>query len=805
MRRRAAGAAAVVLAACVVAFAFPMYTGAVIPGQRGGREALPPARVAVPASWYDAGRWLDDAPLPGSVMVLPLSEYYQRGTTWGYYGVDDLLWRITDRRALYVLPGGYYEPAGSSPELMAALQDAVAVGDRVGTTRLMDALGVSYLAIRTDFRRTPGRTFADGRALVDAADGNTALRLDRAFEYVHMYSARGASAAERGTDRGTVSTTATRLDVASGTSADRLADIIAATPPGTEIVPDDGQPGTATAWKPTSGVASRSFPTEAGDHLVSARARSAPVWQATRTRHGEMTTVSVELASTLSLDGRPVIHAVPVVLEAGVAPAALDVGGQLVTLADSPVFFEADSGATVRLLGSGETTKLSSGSAELGNCNNARHVGLDEAGIRSEPLPGGASLMAASGSACLSFPAPTPTEISASPLGAPVWHVHAEYERTAGAATRVCLWLPRANACAVGNPPGIGARSGIIDFVAAPGHGDDPTGASLVLYSDHQDGIDDRPSAVTFHDVSVGALTTVGTTGALPRIDTTGEVRDLPGGTTTFTANARLTADLLGRVDPTVSDCHDYDDASDAENALSARALPGGRGRGVELSARRHSACVSGAVQVAPGIRHITIAFQHRNVAGSGGRWCLMGRDDTCAVSGALPASDSWRWFTKDVTLPAFDPFDRAASGSYRLYLYSDGAGPGITPGPATVTDYREVSVRNTYPIVAIAQPVRQPTGQATIRLDEGYAPEWSVSGLPAGVTARHEVVDGWANAWVVDGLAGRRARVTFHYWPDRIVGIAVWSLVPVLAAAAFSLFRHRRRRSPIDLTGSAA
>lgn len=804
--RRGAHAVAAVAVAAAVAFAHPLYTGTVIPGQRGGRDALPPARVEVPESWREAGRWLDDAPLDGSVMVLPLSEYYQRGTTWGYYGVDDLLWRVTKRRALYLLPGGYYEPAGASPELMTALEDAVRLGDRPGTQRLMESLGVAYLAIRTDFTRTAGRTFADGDELVAAARDNDGLRPERSFEHVSVFSARRAGGDARGDARGDAPRT---LDVAADTTDERLADVVAATPAGTRLVPDDGRPGAATAWSPSSGEATHVFPNVAGDHLVAARPRSLPVWRASGIERDGRHGVTIWLGSTMAVDGEQMLDVRPVQLWSATRPTALLVGGSLVELGPEPVVFEAPGGADVRLLVDGSPVDVGVAAGELGNCHNTTGASLADAGITMRDAWGGVTLEAASGSACLSLPLP----VVDSPVGVPMWRVRGDYDRTSGATTRVCVWLPRETACALGTPGATAAPSGSFDFVASPARGEDADGASLVLYADHPAGA--PPATTTFTSFSaapVVAADDAAAAAALPRIETATRTVHLADGETAFTADAALSLDLLRDVAPNVGDCHAYDDAPASRTQLAARRLDDAGGRSVELRARRHSACVHGVVEAPTNLRHLTVEFEHRTVSGRVARWCLMGPDSTCVAGGPLPREDGWTEFRRDVTLPVRDRFDRAAAGPLRLYLYADGAGPDVVTNGTTVTQYRAMAVRPTYPIVAVAAPVREPgdatvvstgdrsrsidgSGAVVVRLDETFSPQWRLDGLPAGASARHVPVDGWANGWIVDGLDGPRTQISFRYPADLATSIAVWSVAGVVVAAVASLLHRRSRR----------
>lgn len=785
------------LAACGVAFAHPLYTGTVVPGQRGGVDSLPPARVALPASWTEAGRWLDDAPLPGSVVVLPLSEYYQRGTTWGYYGVDDLMWRVTRRRALYLLPGGYFAPAGSAPNLMIALEDAVALRDDTGVGRLMEALGASYLAIRTDYRSTPGRNFRNGTELVAAATGNTKLHQDKGFEHVQIYSLanseRRASPAE--------------IDVSRGTSLDRLADVVASTGSNAVIVDDDGQPGSADAWRPTNGQTSHTFPVEAGTYRVSVRPRTPPVWRATSFTRGDVRGVSVTLASTMKDDSGDLVALPAVEVSSPAEPMGIEVDGEILPIQDSPVLFEAAGGSTINLLVEGAAMTPESDGTRLGNCNNNRGLSVSEAGISSSPAPQGVTLSAVSGSACLLIPVTSrPT-----PLGRPMWRVRADFERLSGTTTRVCLWLPRATSCAAGNPTAITDQAGSFDFIAAPSPGQDPEGASLFLYADHQDGVDVVPAVIKYTNVSAAPIEAFGRSSTLPRLGTVSESRIFSQGNATFTASSELSRNILGHISPEVGDCHNYDNRPATDNQLSARSLPGEADQAIELAARRHSACASGQVDVPGRLRHLSLRFDYRGSTNFTGRWGLTRSDGTIVAGGPLPPSKEWKHFSKDVVLPRTDQLELSGAGPYRFYLYSDGAGVGEQPRDAVVTKFRAASIRPTYPMVAIAQPTRRRSAGSVSRTDdrnsvvsadgptlivhqESFADGWAIEGLPPSVSADHIMVDGWANGWRVDRLHRLSNNVSFDYRPDRIASIAVWSVVPVLLAALIAIHRSRRR-----------
>jgi hypothetical protein len=143
----------VVLGVLTLVFVHPLLTGTVVPG---ARTSLPSARVAFPGGLNEAGRLLDQLPGAGSALVLPLPDRVSRGTTWGYYGIDDLLGRLTSRPALTLLPGAYYEAAGAAPDLMRTAETALAHGDKASFVGSMRALGASYLVVRIDVTPTLG-------------------------------------------------------------------------------------------------------------------------------------------------------------------------------------------------------------------------------------------------------------------------------------------------------------------------------------------------------------------------------------------------------------------------------------------------------------------------------------------------------------------------------------------------------------------------------------------------------------------------------------------------------------------------
>lgn len=770
-----------VLAVAIVAFAHPMWTGSVIQGQRDGANQLPPARVDVPAAWHEAGEWLDRAPREGGVAVLPLSGYYQQGTQWGFYGVNDLVSRLTDRPTLNLLPGGYYDPAGSVPRLLHALQSAIDRSDDAAVRRLMSALGLAYIAIRSDLTAVPTTPTADGAELIAAASDLPGLRLAAEFDTVQIFE---PTIAETAGPRRVV-------EVPSDLDDDRLADLIATAPDEVVFVHDDGPTRYGDAWLPSGGVTSHELRTGGGDYLLTTRIRSPLLWEAQSVASpAGGTSLEIRLRSNISVDGTDLHPPTQMSMPVDEDVVAIVVDDRPIVLGDGPTLFGADPGASVGALTGADTLRVDTPDVGLlGNCNNSSGATLEQAGIQAQALDGGVLLRAVDGSACLSVPLPEPEEI----LGSRIWHVRGDYERISGAATRVCLWIPSSQRCAVGSPRATAESAGTLDFVAATYAGEDPSGASLVLYADASE----RDDAVTiFRDVTVRSVDLADGSETLPDVPAPSVVRTSPPATMRLTVDQDLAVNYLQPFSDVVQDCNNYDDAAPARNQLSARRLGDGPDTVVELAAARHSACVSATVKLPAGVRHLTTSFEYRS-DGPGARWCLRASGSKCIAGGSLRSTTGWDEVQVDVVAPPYSPL--ATPEDYQLYVYADGAGPGEDSSSARTVQYRRASVRPTFPMVAAVHPLDDGGSESLVVEHTAFGPGWTAtSGDGAGLTG-HRRVDGWANGWTAPSSATSDVRTS--YGPDRLVAPAVWLLPLVLLGAAVAITRDQLRRLRNDGT----
>ena len=149
---------------------YPLWTGSVIPDVRPNQ---PSAHVRVPQYWWDLADTINADTRPGKVLVLPLDDYYQMPTTWGFAGVDSIPNLLFQRPTVQPKPDGYFGDVPGFAADVRAVETALLSGDLAAVPRLLEATGISQVVVRHDLvRGMPGRTFADDRVL-DAALAQT--------------------------------------------------------------------------------------------------------------------------------------------------------------------------------------------------------------------------------------------------------------------------------------------------------------------------------------------------------------------------------------------------------------------------------------------------------------------------------------------------------------------------------------------------------------------------------------------------------------------------------------------------------
>lgn len=161
---RAASAGGVVLFLCVpLASAYPLLDGSVI---AGARPPLPGAHVRVPDGWYRLADRMNGDPSVDKVLVLPLGDFYQMPTTWGFYGTDAIPGQFLTDPVIQQSASGYFSVPTDFAALVARSQAALLAGETGLARRLFGEMAVTHVVLRRDYDRSfPGRDIADPDAL----------------------------------------------------------------------------------------------------------------------------------------------------------------------------------------------------------------------------------------------------------------------------------------------------------------------------------------------------------------------------------------------------------------------------------------------------------------------------------------------------------------------------------------------------------------------------------------------------------------------------------------------------------------
>ncbi|MCA1839638.1 MAG: DUF3367 domain-containing protein, partial [Actinobacteria bacterium] len=175
----------VILVGLMLAAVYPLLNGEVIPDKR---PVLPSAHVRIPAYWDDIARFLNEAPSEGKVLVLPLADYYQMPTTWGYYGADLTASLLINRPVLSSLPGGYFAPPSSVDDLLHFIENSSLARGFNDIRSALALLGARYVIVRHDFERPlPGRALGDPQIIGNALGRTPGLHLMRTFGALDLY------------------------------------------------------------------------------------------------------------------------------------------------------------------------------------------------------------------------------------------------------------------------------------------------------------------------------------------------------------------------------------------------------------------------------------------------------------------------------------------------------------------------------------------------------------------------------------------------------------------------------------------
>lgn len=838
-------------AVAAVAFPYPVWTGQMF---SDGYDVTYDQHVTVPDGWYELGAAVNDDPLPGKVLVLPLDDYYQVPTTWGYYGVDLVARQVFDRPSIIRQPEAYFTDTGPAGELIDRIEQFAAVGDTRAVEALAGALGVSHIVVRDDLDLT-GNTV---RAPQMTDPGTLAATLDRADQIEQVEHFDGAGTLWRlPHSAGYLNSGRTLID--GRHLPDAALSSILATVEGAAILTDDAAVAAATEagltpvpaeWLRLEGTGAELTLEEGRRWVLLHQRLTAPTWIAEPAEGDDGSQqITVREATTISVDGQPLPTPPAVTLPAdGDALLVTDTAGRrhLTTVnADGsgngtqPVFAAAD-GSWVSSLGVDRLPVA--GPTSSGDCRSDGQT-LTERGIRFEiPAADQIVLQANSGSACVRYHIATDpgsddsdaegtdgdTFARIDTAGRPDTgsivgaRISFDYRSDGPRPARLCVWQDGPNRCAPINGIDPDSRSGHWEGNVLVEEG--TTGLHLFLYADAVDGDALGAATVDYTNLQIDVLRathsaqlqatssfTGGPDGTTPGVVTT------DGGQHRIEVDTRIPVPAVADDGRAPGDCNRYEDITLDEAGIEATR----HDRGWELAARKHSACLFLPVTGGTAGGDVTLSLTAFS-EGAAPAVCVwhpaQNRCRDLTVIGD-PASNgggrqdlTWRFTLPadgspvELVLYAHASRTGLARVNYENVTFEAFSDAALVAVPATVVtgddrtggrdedgvgDLPDLSV-GTSGLVQTAVSAGPPR---FITLAETYHPSWDLQ-APDWVTGTHLQVNGWQNGWVLDEVPGD-ALITLRWTTQRVASAATFVSASTLAAVILvPLWRRWRARS---------
>lgn len=766
----ASGVAAVSLL-LALAYPYPLATGSVIPDER---PMQPSAHVRVPDYWRAMAETIDADPRDGKVLVLPLDDYYQMPTTWGFFGVDSIANLLIGHPVVQPKPDGYFGEVPGFKADVVAIETALLAGDLAPVPRLLDAIGVSEVIVRHDLvRGLPGRTFADDEVLAAAiarvpglsrvvegplelwqvGDGSSpsVRRYDRTVSVAHDPAAAAAVIGSIGT----------------GTAAVPLA--ASAKPPATPTVVDDPLVTPDSVVWPipavdAGGAAREELDLAGGTYLVDQRARA----EAVLVPRVEGRTLVLSDPVRVRVDGRVVSKRPDLTLDlpaegvsalrVGTRHLSLDGWGRDAMPVASPAATVAVGAATpLTAYATRRAPVRASAPSDVYDCNNYEPRPARELGLRKRTIDAAGGrimrLSARDHAACSRI------EITEARPGR-TYRVRLEYRQVEGKRPQICLWQVGTDGCDLAPRAQLSGewvpyeRFITVDEVASS--------VQLVLHADVGERLLGR-TVTDYRNIRIEAMT--------PVLDTTVWPPEVPQRRVSLEAGRHVlevTGGLAGSVmspfEP-LQDCFRHTDQTMAEAGLGAEISGDPDNPQIILSARDHMACLGATVPDMGASSLYELSLEATSIALRDPKFCVYLRGpDSCA---RIPAGGPWQGWTRYETLVTPDP----AAVETRLYLYGR---RDMDTAQVAQVGYRDVKLRPVAAPVSVvlvrepdagtgllAQPRATDVGYVRISpaefrlaepaevrdglvaLTETYAPGWG-----SGAGDGHGTAQGWMNAW---------------------------------------------------------
>jgi arabinofuranan 3-O-arabinosyltransferase len=724
------------LAACLslgaVAFAYPVYTGAVVPDKR---PQLPPAHVRVPPAWRAAAGFLDSQPAEGKVLVLPRLDFYQVPTTWGYYGVS-FSHLIIHRPVIEPVPGGYFSDPVSVSGMVASIETSLVQADASPVMRTLQALGVRYILLRRDIDLDfPNRSFSQPDSIAHGLALVPGIRLVRRFGLLDVYRVGGSGARDlfpavpvsyRGPDRWIPQALLVGRDTA-----------LVRTPLARRVLPSTGPDRVFRSqrglWHLRTRVTRDQFIVELTDPLRGRPNSGIPPFPSRQLRFARQAPPFV-----LTINSETYAFRTARELERDLGLARLDM------IATGRLW---RSRGKVSLLSPKAASPLTDCAADPSDPRSPRQLGLGATVVGPESSPS-VRLSAQQHSACVWY-ALRPVR-----FGTPI-RISFEYRSVGGSSPRACVWEEGPNRCARFPTLGPSHAWSRVDSLVTPEAG--TVRLRLFLYAD---GRGEGRTVADYRRLEIGRFRlTQKRRLQVPSLVSVGNASKFAP---RALARPVLQQSALDVQDASpLDDCDRSDIRTPRQAGLFVSRHVQGQPGAIRLGARAHAACLF--VPVAPFEPSATyrLRFDYRSVSGKPARVCLwMDGPQRCAPLPPLRPSRGWHTF--DTTVPP-----HAGTVGLRLFVYADGGG-----GRLTVCDYRKFSAaaylstviigaarKTTLPRIVFEKRspsefrahVERARGPFMLVLTETYARGWRLTA--AGHDTRqlvHVPVNGYANAWML-------------------------------------------------------
>lgn len=795
----------------VLAWPYPIATGGVIPDNR---PQQPSAHVRVPQYWRDLAATINADPSPGKVLVLPLDDYYQMPTRWGFFGVDSIANLLITRGVVAPKPDGYFGDVPGYAADVRAVETALLSGDLTAVPRLLDASGIDKVLVRHDLvRGMPRRTFADPDILAkeiaavpgmtQAVSGEvdlwkapaTAGETVRAYQDTITVGARPDAAAAV---IGSVGNGAAAMALKSSTKSPPYPTVDSSP----QVTLDSVQWPVPAVESGDPSTTMRLLP---GSYVVAQRARAAAVLtpslegrelvfrDSTRVRiNGEVVSRRPALRVTVPRN--------TVALRAGSRTVSLDGWGrdELPGDAASRAAVPVGSATPLTVYAPSQQPADPAPPSEVYDCNNyeprpAAELGLSKTGTDT------IRLQAQDHAACTRI-------VVRDAAPGRTYRVRLQYRTVAGKRPQICLWQVRTDGCTLAPRPTInrGWHSWEQIITVEP----DAESLVLVLHADVGQRLLGR-TVTDYRDISIEALDPVKQTEIFPPEVPQREVI-VTGGDTTLSVTGGQSGSVLSDFEP-LQNCFRYDDQTDQQAGLTAETTGDQHNPSIVLGAREHMACLSATVPDMGQSSLYQLSLEARKVNNiRDPKFCIFLRGlDTCQ---RLPApgryTDQW---TPYQTLLSPNP----GAVETRLYLYAlrdkeakkpsyveyrgmsllPVASPSTVvlvrqpPGGPDVMSARSLPVESTK-VSPVQTTVQVAAGAQVVALTETSAPGWSLTGFGRAYPAQ-----GWMASWRVDG---QPVDGSARYLPAGLSRKALYVL-PVAVLLAFAALyvgrRWRRRR----------